>query len=351
MQASATRNNTIDVFKLIASFFIIMLHVSYGTASETLVGIYRLTARFGVPFFFMAGGYFYQRSLERSAIIALKKNLGKIFGIIIISNLVYIPYTYISIHHLYLLQDITVGNCFNLWYLYSLILGITAMYLLFKWKANFIILSFIILCILIAVLLTDSHSYILGDPHPLLFRYYVRPLISIPCMLIGGLFYKCDGFKKYAGKTTGITLLVTGLIAQIAEAELIHVFAHRSIVIHQFLIGTFIYSMGVFILALSLNIKNNWLGRTGEKYSLFIYLYHPVLIIILNLLNYTSAINGNLILLLPVPIFFITLFTGVLLDKYVHFVFLLLNGSIKEAFEKKPYLWSEKAFKYGEQSI
>jgi len=336
MQASITRNNTIDVFKLIASFFIITLHISYGTTNETLGGIYRLTARFGVPFFFMAGGYFYQRSLERSALTALKKNFSKIFNIIIVANLVYIPYNYTTTHHFYLPQDITIGNCFNLWYLYSLLIGMTVVYLLFKWKVNLIQLSGIIVCILIIALLTDSHSYLLGAVHPGLFKYYVRPFISIPFMLIGALFYKNDGFKKFATRDTGIALLIVGFIAQIIEAELIHSFARKSIVIHQFLISTFIYSIGVFILALSLHVKSNLLGKTGEKYSLFVYLYHPVLIIILDMLYYTSAINGNLILLLPIPIFFITLFAGVLLNKYFHPLFLILNGSIKEAFTKRP---------------
>lgn len=335
MQASPSRNNTIDIFRLIACFFIIAVHISYGTASETLAGIYRLTGRFGVPFFFMVSGYFYQRGLERSAFITFKKNFLKIFYIIIIANLVYLPFNYVLTHHLYALEYITIGDCFNLWYLYSLLIGIAVVYLLFKWQLNYKILSAIIFLVIMAVLLADSHAYLLPRSYPGLFKYYVRPLISIPFMLIGALFYSQPNLKRLINKKLGIILLVSGFIIQIIEAELISFYTGKSIVVHQFLAGTFIYSVGFFILALSLNLKSNLLGKTGEKYSLFIYLYHPILIIILDILKYTAVINGNFILLFPIPIFFITLLAGMLIDKYAPSVFLVLNGSIKEGFSKK----------------
>ncbi|MDB5136883.1 MAG: hypothetical protein JWP37_3486 [Mucilaginibacter sp.] len=335
MQAASNRNNTIDVVRLIASLLIITLHISYSTANETLAGLYRLAGRCGVPFFFMVSGYFYQRSLDRSPLFAFKKNFTKIFNLIIIANLVYIPRSYILTHHFYSAQYITVGDCFNLWYLYALLIGIGAVYLLFKWKVNHKILFGLIFFIIAAELLTDSHSYLLARNTHDLFVRYVRPFISIPFMLIGALFYKNNHFKKLINKDIGLILLISGFIIQIAEAELISFYTHKSIVVHQFLIGTFIYSIGIFILSLSLDLKSSLLGKAGEKYSLFIYLYHPVLITILDISNYTSVFNGNVILLFPIPIFFITLFAGVFIDKYIPWLFLVLNGSIKEAFNKK----------------
>ena len=62
------RNNSIDIFRLICSIMVIMIHVSPFIEINESIGFFFSTIfpRIAVPFFFAVSGYFYHKKLEKS---------------------------------------------------------------------------------------------------------------------------------------------------------------------------------------------------------------------------------------------------------------------------------------------
>ncbi|NJK98229.1 MAG: acyltransferase family protein [Bacteroidales bacterium] len=50
------RNQTIDLFRLLAAFCVICIHVNY-TSYNSAIDILRLLTRWAVPYFFIVSGY------------------------------------------------------------------------------------------------------------------------------------------------------------------------------------------------------------------------------------------------------------------------------------------------------
>jgi len=328
-----SRNHTVDIFRLLASFFIVFLHVGFNHMNENLIAIIRISGRWGVPFFFLLSGYFFQKSLVKSPLKALSRNCSKIFYILIVADIIYIIALY-SLDGHFNWKHIPLGAHFHLWFLPSLIMGTVTLFLINKFKVKFQLSLTLSLLIISLVLFTDSYSSIfhLGTER---FSGYVIPLLSIPYMIIGSFFSERFWFKKVIKKEIGFTMLIIGFIMQIIEVKVINFFTSRSMVEHQYLIGTLFLSLGIFILAFSLNFKSERLGKWGKEFSLFIYLYHPLIILLLYHTNHELIFSGNTVILFPIFVFLITLILAILIYKYLNRLFLLLTGSLKEAVYSK----------------
>jgi surface polysaccharide O-acyltransferase-like enzyme len=301
--------------------------VQYGNIDNTFIGILRLTGRWSVPFFFMLSGYFYQNGLNKAPINALKKNLFRIGGIILIANLIYLPILLLDKTSIFQWKYIILSDYFHLWFLNSLFGGVIVLYVIRKLKS--IIQIGLVLTILIAGLLGDSYSFIL-KLNPEHFNFYIRPFLSIPFMLIGANFNKIST-SKLIRSSLGYVLLITGVIFQIGEVAFLSHYFNKSLQNHQFLVGIYVSSIGIFVLALSLRAKTKiaFLGKWGEKYALFIYIYHPLMIYFLQSAA-LKTLSGYSILLYPVLIFILTLLTAIFLDKRSNTIFRVASGTIKK---------------------
>lgn len=322
----ASRNHTVDIFRLIASFFIVFLHVGFEQMNENLVAVIRISGRWGVPFFFLLSGYFFQQSLLKAPLSAVKKTCIRVLSILVTADIIYIIAQYIF-EGSFNWKHLFPGAYLHLWFLPSMILGTITVYFFNRLQLKFYItaaISFLIICI---VLLADSYSPLLHAGH-LNLAGRVIPLLSIPFMTIGTYFYTHEWFKKLLRARIGVILLIFGFALQVAEVTVIKFYTGRPMVEHQYLIGTLFLSLGVFILALSLNFKNETLGQWGKDFSLFIYLYHPLLVLICYQTSYKVFFPGNLIILFPVVIFLLTLLLSIVIYKYFHSLFLVLTGSI-----------------------
>jgi surface polysaccharide O-acyltransferase-like enzyme len=324
-----TRNNSIDILRLIACISVIFLHIQYGHANEMLVIQLRLLARWAVPFFFLTSGFFFQKGIEKAPSKTFQKTFYKILFIALVADIAYFPIkNFPTVWH-YLLQ----GNSIHLWFLHSMLLGIAVVYLLHLLKVGLYISMLIALIILSLILLTGSYSGSIGLNSPDL-ESNTRTLLSIPLMLAGTYFYNNKFFSKLLRIRWGVFFFIVGVALQIVEAQLISVHLGRSMMDDQFLTGTIFLSIGIFILANTIKLNNELIGFWGINYSLFIYIYHPRWIFLLKTIHYNSLLNNALILILPFIIFSATLFTGILLDKYLHRIFLVATGSVKEALKK-----------------
>lgn len=328
-----SRNHTVDIFRLLASFFIVFLHVGFKNMDENIIAVIRISGRWGVPFFFLLSGYYFQKSLTKSPSKALWKNCSRIFYILIVADIIYIIALYAFDGH-FNWKHILLGAYFHLWFLPSLIMGTVTCFLINKFQIKFYLSLALSLLIIFLVLLTDSYSSILQLKTER-FIGYVIPLLSIPYMIIGSFFSNRNWFKNLIQPKVGFLMLFLGFFLQIIEVKLINIYTTRSMVEHQYLIGTLFLSIGIFILAFSLKFKNERLGKWGKELSLFIYLYHPFVILLLYHTNHELIFKGNTVILFPIFVFSITLLVSILIYKYLNRLFLILTGSLKEVFNAK----------------
>ena len=122
-----SRNNTIDFVRFCAILFVIILHVDF-ESDNYLSGIAHMVSRWAVPFFFIISGYF---SGGRDLRITSKKRrdyLIRLAGITLIGDIIYFPYMIFNdYHHLdfqsLIVEFITSGTSFHLWFLHTLLFG------------------------------------------------------------------------------------------------------------------------------------------------------------------------------------------------------------------------------------
>jgi surface polysaccharide O-acyltransferase-like enzyme len=312
------RNNTVDIFRLIASYCIVALHIHFENTHPNLYGVISLLSRWGVPFFFLIGGYYFQRSLDKHGFSAFRKTFVRIFIIYVIVSIVYLPLTNFSFG----IKSLFTGDYFHLWFLPSMLLGLCVLYLYDKLKLNSNLIVITIIVFSLIILIGEPYSFLTNFQH-----LPIRSLMSIPFMLIGSYFSKAGNRVMEITPRKSILLIAFGAILTLLEARIITSLTERPFYSYEILIGSFLMSIGIFTLSFSLKSRNEIIGGLGRNLSLFIYLYHPLVLFLYHQFSFTSSIR-NFNFLLSIPIFIITLLFGLILDKYLNRVFLLMNGTI-----------------------
>lgn len=327
---SKNRNYAIDMLRALGAFSVIMLHMQYIGYNAKFVRIILLCARWAVPFFFLVSGYFFE---QRS-----KENLDKIFintlknllCIFIIANFIFFPFAlkteYYFLTDILSLKSLLVGDYIHLWFLGSMIFGYTILWLLLSLKIVVLLPIVSIICL--------SFSLI-ADPYSVFISYHIdgqfsRFILSIPLISVGYLYSKYEMNAKI-NFSHSLIILTFGLIMQYVESFFIFYFRKANLFAHEFLLGTFIFAFGLFILSFNLRLKgDNFLSKIGRDYSLLIYLYHPLLILVVfYFIKSTKSLDTNyLIWFNPLTIFFFTLLILVIFAKKLPNVFRILSGKI-----------------------
>lgn len=129
------RNYSIDVFKFIFSFLVIMIHIHVWGDRENIVDFWltNLIPRLAVPFFFMCTGYFLWEKYKMGT-LNIKRYLTKIIKIYIIWCIIYLPIVLRDLHQnigslseflKYVIHMvhyfILIGLYYHLWYLNTVI--------------------------------------------------------------------------------------------------------------------------------------------------------------------------------------------------------------------------------------
>jgi uncharacterized membrane protein len=128
-----------------------------------------------------------------------------------------------------------------------------------------------------------------------------------------------------------IALIVVGLVLQFIEAELFFKIFNYDRFTHQFLIGTIIASVPLFILSSKLNIRENKLSSWGRDHTLFIYLYHPLIYMLIWFVvekiapSYYDLLKG----FAPVIGFTVALSISLFLNRYFHKAYSFMNGDMQ----------------------
>lgn len=324
------RNYTIDLFRLIASFFILTLHTELPDFNIELSSYIRLAGRWAVPFFFMTTGYFIGRKIKDQntlAFTSIQKNFVNLVSIFVVGSLVFFAWTW-SIGELWFFNDISLffwGGYWHLWFISAMILAYLVIWYFYAINQSKL-LPILSAAILIIGLYSDSYDVVFNSE--IVYDSIPRFLSAIPFMYLGIYLYN----KKIKPNQLQLWIVVFGMgfILQYLEMWFLNKEYDYPMYDHQILIGTIISSVAIFMMCLLITTKETKLAIYGKKYSLFIYLYHLIafwsITKILALIN--IELSDYIQLAMPILGFIVTLLFAILLDKYIPKLFMVLNGSL-----------------------
>lgn len=320
------RKNGIDLFRLIGAFFIMILHASLGDLNETLEENLRLLARWAVPFYFMASGYFLEPKISGNlfSFTKIQNNVSRLVTILITSSLLYSPFAVLNGDKLNDIEILATGTYFHLWFIGSLIFGLFFLWYIYFIKKVFL-LPLVSIIILILATFVNSYDLLIGLDFD---HQFFRFLLSIPFLFLGYYIAKME-FTKI-NKYVLCLIALSGFILQHFEVKYISGFLLDGSKSFQFLIGTILAVIPLFILSTRISMKANLLSSWGREHSLFIYLYHPMAYIVLfSLVKRIFPENYSISLVFfPIIGFVITLFAGISMSKFFPKLYSLINGKL-----------------------
>ena len=265
-----------------------------------------------VPGFFLISGYFiFGDKMEEK----LKRSLKKIIRITVWSSAIYaLLYFYKYMHHgtpsVFTIQALIRFLLYNenpfiyhLWYLNAYIYVLIIMLIVSRLKLQTKIMVLIPILIISDLLLGRYSHFLFGNDFGLSYIFgWLHD--GLPYFLLGG-FIKLRSSKNRGCKNSNSFLLLCGFIfiaiLSLAEDKLPLSGGDRYI-------STVFLTIFLFLLFRSINIKgNNLLARIGKRDSLYIYIYHPLIIEILYFINAKTGILRNNIYLFFSPLVVFTL--------------------------------------------
>jgi surface polysaccharide O-acyltransferase-like enzyme len=275
---SNSRNMSVETFRLLAMFFVIIPHLEYPNVSIDLVANARLLCRWVLPFFYIVSGYFFAEKCFRTKRVDSASVIDRLGWIFIVWNLIYIPIFFMADYadassFLKLITSpgfIFLGDASHLWFISSLLFGY--LFVSFCYRNNATILLAVISVISVLIVLYAGSYYVLFDAGFNIVFNMPRHWLSVPFLYLGFLFFQ----KGRPGWQTSAALLVFGVVLQVIEARFLAGYGMPAYK-HQFLIGSIPFGIGVAGLALSdlKYLQHPLLGRWGSEYSLGIYVFHP----------------------------------------------------------------------------
>ncbi len=288
----------LDVLKCVAAFVVVVLHYPF---TGELIRYFTGWGRFCVPAFLMITGFFYASTVKRNKEIA---SIKKILFLVVSSNLLFFVYnmgmaflkgnltTYLKgllnidklVEFLFFNESPFAGH---LWYLNAILYTLIIMY--FANKFNLLrFLNYLIPVLLCVDLVFGKYSMlILGREFPYL---YVRNFlfVGLPYVLLGNLINKhYDKLNKMFSKSTLIILAVVFSVTATLERFII-ISLDANVTREHFLSTTF-FTIAVFLLALKFYSSEkvpgavNLLATIGQRYSAWIYIIHPIVITLFNI--------------------------------------------------------------------
>lgn len=277
--------------------------------------------RWAVPFFFITSGYFFYLNYSKNGFPAFRKTLLNLGLIFLTVNFVYL------IFHLFngslrtvlsLYTQLAWGLYFHLWFINSLIGTYVLFWFILKLRLEYLLIP-ISVVLLAYFLCTNPYNFIFH----IKFKLFALNAISFPFVTIGYYLSVVQSSKRSVSQYTGIILLIAGVAIQ--QFEITKLAIHSDLYI-----GTVFYAIGIFIIALNAKTSSfSTMADYGRKYSLVIYLYHPLinfylLKLIKTYVDKIIPINSVAVIAIEVAV---NLMLFIFIDKFSTPLFKALNGS------------------------
>lgn len=287
------RINSIDILRLIAAFAVVCIHTSY-FAKEYVLPV----MRFAVPIFFAVSGYFYCSSVASKK----KSQIKHILFLAVSSVLFYFCVQLIMAvlsggTNSFFAQTFTLDNLWrfaffnyipdklgdHLWFLFALLYCMIFDLLISRVKINLTVLK-----ILIALFLTVN--IIIGSYSKALLGIWPPMEIARSFIFTGLPFFYIGKLIKQAPKISVpnfALIILTFVFAVTSILEYVLLSSIGASASKDMYISTVFLAITIFCLVIKNPLYNpqKALARIceyGQKYSLMIYIIHPMIIKILN---------------------------------------------------------------------
>ncbi len=313
------RNYSIDKLKFLCAILVVFLHAEWILHDMVLP-----ITRCAVPCFFIISGYLL---FEGNGIAPqrLKRNTLNIIKITLFSTILYFLWSelvsYVNHNALLIpsLDDLKnwllFNDCpfgFHLWYLYAYLYVLIIVGIINRvglWKVMFFLTPILFL---IDLLLGTYGMLLFNVNYPYIyFRNFL--FVGIPYFSIGALLkYKghCENALTNNWLIMLCLLLVVSSILESIFLESVGKETSRSNYISSILLAVFL-----FLFALKNKTASNHLSTFGSKDSLYIYIYHPIIMAILSSLTEKLGLSDIYYWVEPVIVVVLSLLVVLLLRK------------------------------------
>ena len=273
-----SRNQTLDLFKFVASFSVVCIHyMFYGVTGE----IVRALSRFAVPFFFAISGYF----AYGNDTIRIWRKTKRILFVYIGSFLLYFCYSsfkyilsgktlleyflsYLSESAIFnfLILNITVSSA-HLWFLPALIYCYLIYLLCNRGKIPEKVMVIVPLLLMIFYVIAEEFLPIFTLQLP---KYIYSNVLfrAFPCFMLGFAVKKYKDFlKEKISANISFTILIVGIIETVLSVLLFG----NSITY----LGSMLITISLLLLAVKYEHKTyNKVLVKLSGYSMFVYVFH-----------------------------------------------------------------------------
>lgn len=317
MSSLKKRINSIDLMRFFAAFAVVCVHCS-GYFAESPI---KAVSTGAVPLFFMISGYFFMSSPAKSQ----KKSIRKILILTVLTNLFFLLYELVSafagknISHFLtesfslksivsflLLNDSPFGG--HLWFLSALLYTMVICYFLDKLKINKKILVAVSVIFIAVDVIIGGYGKIFKLLVPL---EYIRNFIfaGIPYFLIGGILKNADLNKL--NKYIPVVLLAVFAVTSLIEKNIMTINNMTSNRI--FYISSPLIALFAFLTALKFPCNNggkisSFIFGAGMKYSLAIYIIHPVVRNLMSgICKKLGVVNNVYTFIMPIAVFLVSM--------------------------------------------
>ena len=271
------RNQTIDVVRIVASFFVILCHIHLpGWAKDCSMGL----ARFAVPFFLLVTGWYLFDGDDSRAYAMARRTLVSILKLTVLSVLLVAAvntlvclirgrqmFSWVTGFFrrsgswlLFLLYNRTHWLSSVMWYLFGLLYALVIYLVLVRLR----VLKYAFWLIPLLLILNIVRGEVLGKAW-----YYQGNWLftSLPFLLLGSLFRSSGWCTKIANRTAW-WLIAAGIAATCVEA---YFFGEQ--IIH---VGTLPLALGIFCLAVNGGETRwpAWLSYFGRRCTKYVFLLH-----------------------------------------------------------------------------
>ncbi|MCK7358473.1 acyltransferase family protein [Enterobacter roggenkampii] len=275
------RNNALDAAKLLACFFIIVVHVgNYPELPQPFGELFRVSSRWALPFFFLASGYLMGVSGHED----LGKKINKLVSILFWSSVMYVPILYRMVQgdtwrvvgKILSNETLHGGTFFHLWFINALILGvILTNYFIKNCSVKYSLFSSV------AIIIGCWYGDLAKSLHFDIYIFYaLRTLIAFSLVYLGYYFAK-SGFLKRISNGVAVSVIIFGIALMIGEVYVLGIVYNADMIERQFPLLSTPVCVALLSLCVNAKISENVFSKIGRDYSLGVYLLHPLILYIL----------------------------------------------------------------------
>lgn len=306
--------HSVDSMRAIAAFLVVCIHIPFYGMGGSIAIAY---GKIAVPFFLVVCGYFCYRTDKEEFSKRLKKQIKKIAILAVLANVLFLLFDVLmqfifSNNFVYEIKqyftsekwfDFVVYNqspfADHLWYLGSLLYALIIILVLCKFNlVNYIMFlaPLLLLCYIIPLR---------AGGNMIVWRNCI--MVSVPYFMFGCIIRRYQGLIKRLNKLILPIIIILLIITNYIELTIYNSVAPPFISAELLVIALIL-----FLLKHPAIGKNTILEKIGREYSLFIYIFHMAIVLLVFRWYETGSMPDFILYCAPVVVFLVSVVAAAL---------------------------------------